>query len=112
MLLWPQGGGVAPIYKSVFRLTSNHDIKFTSFEAVVLKPSSSSSNSLVQGTSFHLVVIYRPPGPEEKFGDFIADLVTRSDKILIIGDFNIHSHKPSEPLSKALLALLIISDFI
>ncbi|XP_030264935.1 uncharacterized protein LOC115576546 [Sparus aurata] len=111
-----QGGGVALIYKSILSLSSNQDIKFTSFEALVLKPSSSNSNSLVQGTGFHLVVLYRPPGPYsqflEEFGEFIADLVTRSDKILIIGDFNIHLNKPSDPLGKAFLRLLDISNFI
>lgn len=48
------------------------------FEALVLKPSS--SNGLVQGTGFHLVVIQRPPGPYsqilEEFCELIADLVT------------------------------------
>lgn len=47
-----QGGGVALIYRSILSLSSNQDIKFTSFEALVLKPSSSNSNSLVQGTGF------------------------------------------------------------
>ena len=98
-------GGVALICKSIYSLSSNHNIKFTSFEALVLKPSSSNSNSLVQGTGFHLVVLYRPPGPYsqflEEFGEFIADVVTPSDKILIIGDFNIHLNKPSDPLGKA-----------
>ena len=84
-----QGGGVALIYKSIFSLSSSQGIKFTSFEALVLKPSSSNSNSLVQGTGFHLVVLYTPPGPYsqflQEFGEFIADIVTHSDKILIIG---------------------------
>ncbi|WP_141663724.1 hypothetical protein, partial [Candidatus Ichthyocystis sparus] len=38
--------------------------------------------------------------------------MTRSDKILIIGDFNIHLNKPSDPLGKAFLRLLDISNFI
>ena len=38
--------------------------------------------------------------------------MTRSDKILIIGDFNIHLNKPSEPLGKAFLRLIDISNFI
>ena len=47
-----------------------------------LKPSSSRSNSLVQGTGFYLVVTYIPPGPYSQFsgefGEFVADLVNRS----------------------------------
>ena len=58
-----QEGGVALIYKFIYSLSSNQDIKFTSFESLVLKPSSSNSNNLIQGTGFHLVVLYRPPGP-------------------------------------------------
>ena len=110
-----QGGCVALIYKSIFSLGSNRVIELTSSEALVLKPSSSNSNSLVQGTGFHLVVLYRPLRPYtqflEEFGEFIADLVTRSDKILIIGDFNIHLNKPSDPLGKAFLRLPDISNF-
>ena len=86
----------------------------TSFGALVLKPSSSNSNSFVHETGFHLVVQCRPPGPYsqflEEFGEFIADLVTQSDKILII--LSIHLNKPSDPLGKAFLRLLDISNFI
>ena len=63
-----------------------------------------------------MVVLYRPPGPysqfPEEFGEFIADLVTRSGKILIIGDLNMHLYKPSDPLGKAFLRLIDISNFI
>ena len=68
------------------------------------------------GTGFQLVVLYRPPGPYsqilEEFCEFIADFVTHSDKILIIGDFIIHLNKPSDPLRKALFGLLDISNVI
>ena len=47
------GGGVALIYKSIFGLSSNEDFKFTSFEALVLKPSSSNSNSVTQGLTLN-----------------------------------------------------------
>lgn len=39
-----QGGGVALISKFNFNLTSKLDIKFNSFEALVLKPSASTMN--------------------------------------------------------------------
>ena len=35
-----------------------------------------------------------------------ADLVTYTDNILIMGDFNIHVDDPNNPLSKAFTALL------
>lgn len=63
ILAMTQGGGVASIYKSIFNLTFTWDIKFNSFEALIIKPSSLTTNCLVQGTGFHLVVIYKPPGP-------------------------------------------------
>ena len=115
MLLGPLNC-VALIYKSIFTLSSNQDMKLTSCEVLVLKPTSSNSNSVVQGRGSHLAVLYRPPGPRsqfmEEFIEFIADLVTRADKILIIGDFNIHLIKPSDPLGKDILRLLDISNFI
>lgn len=63
-----------------------------------------------------MVVIYRLSGPcseyFEEFGEFVADLVTNSDKILILWDFTIYLNKPSGPLSKAFLGLLELSCFI
>lgn len=51
--------------------------------------------SFVQLRSFHLMALCRLPYSQfyEEFGDFILDLVTHSDAILIIGDFNIHLNK-------------------
>ena len=50
------------------------------------------------------------PGPYsqflEEFGEFISDIITHSDEIVIIGDFNIHLNKAYDPLCKAFLALL------
>lgn len=64
-----QGGSVSLI----FNFTSTCDIKIDSFE-------------------FHLVVLYRPPGSDsqllDEFGEFISDLVTHFDTILVIRDFN------------------------
>lgn len=42
----------------------------------------------------------------EEFSDFIADLITHPDKILIIGDFNIHLNKAVDPLSRAFQAII------
>ena len=62
------------------------------------------------------MVIYRPPGPYsqflEEFDEFIADIATRPDKILIIVLLYFHLNKPSYPISKAFLALCHISGFI
>lgn len=101
MLLRPLNGGEVLLKSTnLFSVQpQTRIIKLRSFEALFFKPSTSSSNSLVHGTGFHLVVTYRPQGPYshflEEFGEFLAALLTRSDKILIIGDFNIHLNKPS-----------------
>lgn len=54
---------------------------------------------------FYLLVIYRPLGPHtgslHEFPEFVADLVTHADNILIIGDFNGHMNSWSEPLTAA-----------
>ncbi len=43
---------------------------------------------------FVLTTVYRPPGHHtdfiKEFGDFISELVLAADKVLIVGDFNIH----------------------
>ena len=43
---------------------------------------------------FTLVIVFRPPGPYTtfltEFADFLANVVVNTEKILIVGDFNIH----------------------
>lgn len=74
---------------SIFNLISKQNITLNSFEALVLKP----SPSAVNWNRFHLYELYRHPGPcsqfLEEFGDFISDLITHCDKVLVIGDFSI-----------------------
>lgn len=49
----------------------------------------------------------RPLFPSlDEFGEFISDLVMHSEKILVIGDFNIYLNMASVPPSKAFLALI------
>ncbi|KAK0131362.1 hypothetical protein N1851_033943 [Merluccius polli] len=54
--------------------------------------------------SFFLAIVYQPPGPYslfvEEFSEFAADLVTYSDKVLLVGDFNIHVNNLSDSLAK------------
>ncbi len=46
---------------------------------------------------FVLAIVYRPPGQHtdfiKAFGDFLSELVLAADKVLIVGDFNIHVDK-------------------
>ncbi len=43
---------------------------------------------------FVLANVYRPPGHHtdfiKEFADFLSELVLAADKVLIVGDFNIH----------------------
>lgn len=99
-----KGGGVALIFNTILNLNPNNTNTFTSFEVLTLRYTASSL------PSFYLAVLYRPPGPYslflEEFSNFISDLVTRADNILIIGDFNIHINNSTDPLSKAFLDII------
>ena len=57
-----------------------------------------------------LVTLYRPPGPYteflSEFSDFLSALVVNSDKILIVGDFNIHMDNENNSLTIAFQSLI------
>ncbi|XP_061924532.1 uncharacterized protein LOC133663844 [Entelurus aequoreus] len=93
-----RGGGVALIYNENYNLTPNLNNKYNSFEVLTLR--------FVTPLPLHLAVIYRPPGPYSdfisEFSEFVADLVTHADNIIIMGDFNIHMNTPSDPPCVAL----------
>uniref|UniRef100_A0A8C5D3Y3 Endonuclease/exonuclease/phosphatase domain-containing protein n=1 Tax=Gouania willdenowi TaxID=441366 RepID=A0A8C5D3Y3_GOUWI len=80
---------------------------YTSFESLVLNLSHTESKTC-QPVIF--AIIYRPPGPYSEFlaelSEFILNLVLSSDKILIVGDFNIHVDKDSDSLSSAFMSLI------
>ncbi len=44
--------------------------------------------------TFVLATVYRPPGHHtdfiKEFADFLSELVLAADRVLIVGDFNIH----------------------
>ena len=59
---------------------------------------------------FVLATVYRPPGHHtdfiKEFGDFTSELVLAADKVLIVGDFNIHVDNEKDVLGSAFIDIL------
>ncbi len=59
---------------------------------------------------FVLAIVHRPPGHHtdfiQEFGDFLSELVLAADKVLIIGDFNIHIDNKKDALESAFIDIL------
>uniref|UniRef100_A0A8C9XHM2 Reverse transcriptase domain-containing protein n=1 Tax=Sander lucioperca TaxID=283035 RepID=A0A8C9XHM2_SANLU len=93
-----RGGGVAAIFDS--SLLINPKLNYNSFESLVLNLQHPTWKT-VQPIIF--VVVYRAPGP---YSEFLSCVVLQSDKVLIVGDFNIHVDIDSNSLSTAFNSLL------
>ncbi len=59
---------------------------------------------------FVLATVYRPPGHHTDFikvsGDFLSELVLAANKVLIVGDFNIHVDNHKDSLGSAFIDTL------
>ncbi len=59
---------------------------------------------------FVLATLYRPPGHHTAFikknCDFLLELVLAADKVLIVGDFNIHVDNEKDALGSAFIDIL------
>ncbi|XP_051806672.1 uncharacterized protein LOC127534728 [Acanthochromis polyacanthus] len=102
-----RGGGVAAIYHSSLKLNQRPKPDYSSFENLTL---SLSHPNLKAQKPVLFVVIYRPPAPYSEFlsqfSDFLSELVLSSDKVIIVGDFNIHVDIDSDSLTTAFNSLL------
>ena len=82
-------------------------LHYTSFESLVLSLSHPTWKTL-QPIIF--VILYRPPGPYSEFisefSEFISSLVLKTDKVIIVGDFNIDVDVDNDCLSAAFISLL------
>ena len=105
-----KGGGVAQISNSKLVLRPKSSYIFSSH--VLAFSSSARIKQRDHGItdSFFLAIVYRPPGPYsifmDEFSEFAADIVTYSDNILLLGDFNIHVNNPSDSSAKAFLSII------
>ncbi len=94
----PKGkrGGVATIYSNILSISQKTGFKCNSFEVMVLHITLSRETSVNDKSPvvFVLATLYRPPGHHtdfiKEFADFLSELVLAADKVLIVGDFNIH----------------------
>ena len=79
---------------------------FNFFEVFVL----SFAHPDKKAVRFILVTVYRPPGPYSvfllEFANFLSSLVVNSDKVVIVGDFNIHMDSEGDPLRSAFLFII------
>ncbi len=59
---------------------------------------------------FVLATVYRSPGHHtdfiKEFGDFQSELVLAADKVLIVGDFNIHVDNDKDALGSVFIDIL------
>ena len=98
-----RGGGVAAIIKSDLSCKRLTNICFSTFEALLVKISSSSK-------SFAIGTIYRSPGHPNnflvEFGEFLSTLIAKYDDFLLGGDFNIHMDNATDESMKKMTSLL------
>ncbi|XP_072048824.1 uncharacterized protein [Amphiura filiformis] len=106
-------GGIAVIYKASlnFKITKlNYD--FVTFEYA-------SVNDPINGIQY--IIVYRPP-PSAKnrlllsdylneFEDFLGEISLFPQKVVMLGDFNIHVNLPSKPEVKRFLACVEANGF-
>lgn len=102
-----RGGGLAAVFRNSYSCRCLSSSPRRTFELLLLQP--------VLNVSVLFVLIYRPPQPNKdfltEFAEFLGDIVTSYDRILILGDFNIHVCCDSKLLSKEFRSLIDSFDF-
>lgn len=101
-----KGGGVAALFSHVLPCKTVSFGTFSAFEYLALR----------QSNNFLIVTVYHPPqyraGFISEFGDFLSNIVTRYDCILISGDFNIHVDNMADSFAIQFTDLLTSFEFI
>ena len=106
-----RGGGLGLIFKEEYdvSLYSKLDANFKSFEFLPIKVK-------VTYEEFLLVILYRPPpSPKnkltgamflEEFNDFVGKIAIMHERIVLIGDFNIHWELPDKKVVQNFAVML------
>lgn len=97
-----RGGGLASVFTRNFACNHLKSNIFTSFEVLLMQ--------IQLHTPVLCVVVYRPPKTNKnfiaEFSEFLGGLMLKYDRILIVGDFNVHVCCPAETLSRDFLNLI------
>ena len=104
-----RGGGIAIVYKSGYKCKQLLlPSRFSSFEL-----------SLFEFNHPHTVlcaVVYRPPKYNKDFlndfSTFLADIAPNYDRVLIVGDFNVHVCCSGNPLARDFLNIIDSFNFV
>lgn len=101
-----RGGGLASVFKSSFCCRACKTESFSSFEELLFQ---------FNEHQLTIAVVYRPPKPNKNFlkdfSNFLVDVILQCDRLLIVGDFNIHVCCESNPLAKDFISLVDSFDF-
>uniref|UniRef100_A0A3P9MP71 Reverse transcriptase domain-containing protein n=1 Tax=Oryzias latipes TaxID=8090 RepID=A0A3P9MP71_ORYLA len=98
-----RGGGIATIYKSTYKcLPPSLLVSLSSFELELFE--------LGCSPPVLCAVVYRPPKYNKdflnEFSGLLAEILLKYDRVLIVGDFNIHVCCPDHTMSKDFLSLI------
>ncbi len=106
------GGGVATIYSNILRISQKTGFKYNSLEVMVLHITLSREKSINNKSPVMFVqaTVYRPPGHHtdliKESGDILSELLLAADKVLIVGDINIHVDNEKDALRLAFIDIL------
>ncbi len=105
-------GEVLLQFISILSISQRAGFKYNSFEVMVLCITLSRETCVSDKSPvmFVLATVYRPPVHHtdfiKEFADFLSELVLAADKVLIVGDLNIHVDNEKDALGSAFIDIL------